>query len=155
MQVFALFQSLSSLKTAISHLEESGIDSRNIFVVPMKNADLQVKNPDRLYPKNRDNVDKGFAFAAGISVITAGIGFKLSWGPIIWGIMGAIGGYFIGLIVSYVLSRKIGHQQKYKHDLPIILIVNCSEEIFKKIELTLFNIGAIGVNTPLQEKTDD
>ncbi|WP_027724281.1 hypothetical protein [Tuberibacillus calidus] len=151
MQVFALFYTITMLKNAIAKLKQLGIESRDIFVVPIKGKNDHHNNPNIKFPHFRNAVDKGFAFATALSVITAGIGFKLFLGPIIWGIIGACCGFLIGFFSSYFRMNKRERNPKHM-DLPLILIVNCPPDDVKKIESLLFETGALGVNTPLLKK---
>lgn len=152
MQIFALFRSSSTLDLAILDIRKKGIDSHDIFVVPMKEQDDLERAPDKRYPEGRDSVDKGFAFATGFSVITAGVGFELTLGPIIWGIIGAFAGFLFGLLISSIQLKKRGKKLFRKSaELPIILIVNCEEHIIRIIEEILYDKGALGVNTPLRK----
>jgi hypothetical protein len=151
MQVFALFPSSYSLEHATTVLQKEGIDSEDIFVVSVKELDNMELPVDKRYPKGLDAIDKGFAFATAVSVITAGIGFRLTLGPIIWGIIGAFSGFLIGLLISFIQIKKNG-QSLFKSTLPpIILIVNCEEQHVIKIERILHENGALGVNTPLNK----
>ncbi|MGG0741268.1 hypothetical protein [Niallia taxi] len=44
-------------------------------------------------------IDIGAALATASSVVCASIGFKLAWGPIYWGLLGATEGFLIGFVI--------------------------------------------------------
>ncbi len=64
------------------------------------------------------------ALATAFSVIGASIGFKLSWGPIYWGIISAFIGFILGLGIklsslnksSQNISKRIERQFKITSD---------------------------------------
>lgn len=151
MQVFAIFESTAGIEQAIIDIKRTGISNQDIFVVPMEKRDNVSLSKDKRYPQGRDAVDKGFAFATGISVITAGVGFRLTLGPIIWGIMGAVAGFLIGLLISFFQAKKNGPFIPKYSVLPILLIVNGQESTITSIENILYEKGALGVNTPLKK----
>ena len=147
MQVFALYNP-SSIEKAITTLTSLGIDSKDIFIVPIQDHDMDSLTLDKKYPQGRDAFDKGFALATALSVITAGIGFDLTLGPIIWGLIGAFGGFLIGFFIG-ILQLRRSDKNKKNDTLPYIVIINCKEYTVEKIEKILYEKGALGVNTPL------
>lgn len=150
MQIFALYNP-SSIEKAITTIISVGIASQDIFIVPIQNHDMDSLPPDKRYPQGRDAIDKGFALATAFSVITAGIGFNLTLGPIIWGLIGAFGGFLIGFFIG-ILQLRRSDKNKMNDPLPYIVIINCEEYAVKKIEKILYEKGALGVNTPLLQK---
>jgi len=92
-------------------------------------------------------IDIGMALATAFSVIGASIGFKLSWGPIYWGLISALIGFFLGfairLFIELVLKKK-RRVLKGKHS-EVILIINCQESQAELLENILWNHYALGV----------
>ncbi len=92
-------------------------------------------------------IDIGAALATAFSVIGASIGFKLAWGPIYWGLIGAAGGFIIGLairLLTEIVMKKKKRLLKGMHS-EIIVIVDCEESQGELVENILFQHFALGV----------
>jgi hypothetical protein len=148
LQLFSTFESNAFLEMAISTLEKRGIKSENIFAVPLDNRVADRKIFDTLHRSDGTSlVDIGMALATAFSVIGASIGFKLSWGPIYWGLISAFIGFMIGFFIRFfteVVYKKRKRLLKGKHS-EIILIVDCVESQGELVEEILWNHYAIGV----------
>ncbi|MGF6952844.1 hypothetical protein QF028_005349 [Neobacillus sp. B4I6] len=148
MQLFSTFESTSYLEMAISTLEKKGIIKENIFAVPLDNRTEERKILDSLHRSDGTSfVDIGMALATAFSVIGASIGFKLSWGPIYWGLISAFIGFVLGfairLFIELVLKKK-KRILRGKHS-EVILIIDCEESQAELIENILWNHFALGV----------
>ena len=53
------------------------------------------------------------ALATAFSVIGASIGFKLAWGPIYWGLIGAFIGFVLGLAIRLFTERVIKRKREF------------------------------------------
>ena len=87
------------------------------------------------------------ALATAFSVIGASIGFKLSWGPIYWGLIGAVVGFVVGLAIRLFIEMVLKKRKrvlKGKHS-EIIVIIDCEESQAETIESILWDNFAIGV----------
>lgn len=88
------------------------------------------------------------ALATAFSVIGASIGFKLSWGPIYWGIISAFIGFILGLGIKLFMFKVIRKNQRLlrgKHS-EVILIVDCHTVDAGVVEQTLWKNLALGVS---------
>jgi hypothetical protein len=148
LQLFSTFETTSYLEMAISTLEKRGIKKECIFAVPLDNRTAERKVFDSLHRSDGTSlIDIGMALATAFSVIGASIGFKLSWGPIYWGIIGAFIGFVLGLAIrlfTEVVLKKKKRLLKGKHS-EIILIIDCDESQAEFIENVLWNHFALGV----------
>ena len=74
----------------------------------------------------------------------ASFGFVLTWGPIIWGLLGLAFGAIIGFMIDYLLTKK---HKKSKTNLytEVILIVSCKENDYDIVKRILFENRALGV----------
>lgn len=148
MQLFSTFETTGYLEMAISTLEKKGIQKENIFAVPLDNRAEDHKLFDTLHRSDGTSlIDIGIALATAFSVIGASIGFKLAWGPIYWGLIGAFAGFVLGfcirLFVELVVKKK-KRVLKGKHA-EIILIVDCEESQAELVENILWRHFALGV----------
>ncbi|MFL6557692.1 MAG: hypothetical protein ACJ8MO_16440, partial [Bacillus sp. (in: firmicutes)] len=81
------------------------------------------------------------------SVIGASIGFKLSWGPIYWGLISAFIGFALGFAIRLFTEVILKRKKRFlrgKHS-EVILIIDCKETQAELIENILWNHFALGV----------
>jgi hypothetical protein len=148
MQLFSTFENHVYLEMAISILEKKGISKENIFAVPLDNPVEERKLFDTLHRSDGTSlIDIGMALATAFSVIGASIGFKLAWGPIYWGLIGAFIGFIIGFAIRLFLEKVVKKRKsvlKGNHS-EVILIIDCEETQAEFVENVLFGHFAIGV----------
>ncbi|MEH7388046.1 hypothetical protein V7147_22005 [Bacillus sp. JJ1521] len=148
MQLFATFDSNDYLEIAIAAIEKKGISRENIFAVPLDNRTEDVRLFDTLHHSDGTTlIDIGVALATAFSVMGASIGFKLSWGPIFWGLIGAAFGFIVGFVIRLFVElvyKKKKRTQKGKIA-EIILIIDCEESQAANVESILWDHFALGV----------
>lgn len=148
MQIFATFEYSTFVEIAITELKEKGITS--IYAVPL---DLRKKEPRLLDSIHRADglsfIDKGMIFAFMFATVGASKGFVWQGGPIIWGVVGAILGFLIGVSLSwfiYLLKRnKKQLQLKKGKKGEVILIVTCEDSQASVVEDILWDHKALGL----------
>ncbi|MDQ6595049.1 hypothetical protein E2K98_04310 [Bacillus salipaludis] len=148
MQLFSTFETTHYLEMAISKLEKRGMKKENIYAVPLDNRSEERKVFDSLHRSDGTSlIDIGMALGTAFSVIGASIGFKLSWGPIYWGLISAMIGFALGFAIrlfTELVVKKRKRLLRGKHS-EIILIINCEESQAELIENILWNHFALGV----------
>jgi hypothetical protein len=148
LQLFSTFESNGFLEMAVSTLEKRGIPKESIFAVPLDNRKEDRKIFDTLHRSDGTTlIDIGIGLATALSVIGASIGFKLAWGPIYWGLIGAFVGFVLGFAIRLVMElvvKKNKRVLKGKHS-EVILIVDCEESQAELIEDILWSHFALGV----------
>ncbi len=85
--------------------------------------------------------------ATAFSVIGASIGFKLTWGPIYWGLISAFVGFVLGFVIRLFIElilKKRKRVRKGRHS-QIILIIDCEEAKAELVESILWDHSALGV----------
>ncbi|MDP4083676.1 MAG: hypothetical protein Q8934_03575 [Bacillota bacterium] len=148
MQLFSTFETNEFIEMAILTLEKKGVKKENIYAVPL---DSQKEDPKFFDTLNRSDgtslIDIGIALATAFSVVGASIGFKLSLGPVYWGLIYALIGFLVGigirLFIELVIKKK-KRLLKGEHS-EVILIVDCEETQAEFIENVLWSHFAIGV----------
>jgi len=147
-QLFSTFETTGFLEMAISTLEKNGIPKGSIYAVPLDNRKEIPKIFDTLHRSDGTSlIDIGMGLATAFSVIGASIGFKLAWGPIYWGLIGAFLGFVLGFAIRLFMElvvKKNKRVLKGKHS-EIILIIDCEEKQAELIEDILWSHFAIGV----------
>ncbi|MCL6572134.1 MAG: hypothetical protein K6T88_10685 [Bacillus sp. (in: Bacteria)] len=148
MQIFSTFEQSGYLELAISLIEKKGVKKENIFAVPLDNLQEEGKIFDTLHRSDGISlIDLAMALATAFSVICASIGFVLAWGPIYWGIIGAIFGFVLGLALKIFFIKVFRKKKNLLRGIhtEVILIVECDESKAEAIEAILWEHLAIGV----------
>jgi hypothetical protein len=147
MQLFSTFESNTFVEMAISTLEKKGIKKENIYAVPLDNRKEERKFFDTIHRSDGTSlIDIGMGLSTAFSVIGASIGFKLSWGPIYWGLIGAFIGFAVGFAIRFyteVVLKKKKRELKGKQS-EIILIIDCETSQAELVENILWNHFALG-----------
>jgi hypothetical protein len=148
LQIFSTFETTSYLEMAILALEKKGIKKESIFAVPLDNRTEERKVFDSLHRSDGTSlIDIGMALSTAFSVVGASIGFKLSWGPIYWGLISAFIGFVLGFAIrlfTEIVLKKKKRLIRGKHS-EIIIIIDCDEALAELIENILWNHFALGV----------
>lgn len=146
MQIFAAFEQSIQLELAITNIQKLGID--NIYTVPLDSGPEDIQLLDTINRSDGLSLSSvGMVLAVFCSVIGAARGFDHQWGPIVWGIIGAIFGLlvsFIGKMVFYKVKMKKIRWVKGKQP-DIILIIECADHEGQRVEKMLWEHAAIGV----------
>jgi hypothetical protein len=148
MQLYSTFENNAFLEIAISTLEKKGIKKEQIYAVPLDNRTEKHKVFDTIHRSDGTSlIDIGMALATAFSVIGASIGFKLAWGPIYWGLIGAFAGFMVGfairLFTELVLKKKKRLLKGTQSE--VILIIECKDKEAEFVEAILWNNYARGV----------
>lgn len=148
MQVFSTFEHSVHIELAVATLEKKGIEKKDIYIVPLDNRMEQRKVFDSIHRSDGTSlIDIGAALATAFSVIGASIGFKLEWGPIYWGLIGAAVGALVGfairLFTELVIKKNRRLLKGFQSEL--IMIIDCDDSQAEMIENILFGHFALGV----------
>jgi hypothetical protein len=147
MIVIATFENSLFIELAISALEQNGVPKEKIFAAPLDKR----KDPRKLFDTihRADGLslfDLGAILGTCLMLLGAIYGYILDWGPIIWGIIGALSGVIIGIIVKLVLFKKNKKKNPNKKIASeIVLIIRCEEQQKEKIEAILWDNIALGL----------
>lgn len=131
MQIYATFEHSTYIELAITHLQQVGIT--DIFAVPLDEINDHPQLFDTIHRSDGVSfINKGLALSVVFSTILASRGFLLDWGPIFWGLIGAAGGFLLGLAIDLSLykfkqKRKTVSGRK-KICSEIIVIINCNDQ---------------------------
>lgn len=106
-QVIATFEHSPFVEIAIHDIETIGVPSKDIVALPLENLDSQTFIIDSLHRVDGRSVLDGAMVSGTIFMVLGTIyGFVWYWGPVIWGLIGLVGGFFLGLIIELVLHKK-------------------------------------------------
>jgi len=147
-QIFATFESSIYLELAISTLKERGVS--RIYAVPL---DLRQRRPKLLDSLHRSDgtsfLDKGMILAFMFATVGASKGFVWTWGPVIWGLIGAAVGFLLGVAINVLQywwrSRNSDRRRGKGITAEVILIVACEDEQADTVEGILWDHLALGL----------
>jgi hypothetical protein len=107
--VYASFDYSAFLELAIADLEKRGIARKHILAVPLDKRVEERMVMDTIHRADGISLFDGAAVAGAI-FMTLGVvyGFILKWGPIIWGLIGLLGGAVLGFLLDYFYGRLRG-----------------------------------------------
>ena len=145
MHIISSFEHSAFLELAINKLQEKGIEKENIVAVPLQNMKDQPKLFDTIHRSDGESLlDLAAVLGTVFSVLGASFGFVLTWGPIIWGLLGLAFGAIIGFMIDYLLTKK-HKKSKTNLNTEVILIVSCKENEYDTVKRILFENRALGV----------
>jgi hypothetical protein len=148
MQIFSTFEHSSYLELAITSLEKVGVKKESILAVPLINRVEDRRIFDTLHRADGISLfDKGAAIGTAFSVIGTSVGFRLEWGPIYWGIIGAASGFILGFIIDYIIYKVVHKRNRVVKGKKseVVLVVECQKELVEKVEEVLWEHLALGV----------
>jgi uncharacterized membrane-anchored protein len=147
MLIVASFKHSAYLELALKVMEQKGISKHDMIVAPLTK---QNELPDEINSKSinhngKSNYDNAFIFATIFMLLGAIYGFILSWGPIIWSLIGIIVGGFVGLFLEYVIRRKRPKKRDNNWS-EVVVMVQCHSNQIEKIEKILWQHQALGIS---------
>lgn len=157
LHIFSSFDHSTYLEMALAMLEEKGVDRENILAVPIERRKPNRRLFDTIHSSDGVSLfDSGMVLATAFSVIGASYGFVLAWGPIVWGMIGALSGIGLGIGVSlFSYWRKHGKEHRFSEQATeVVVIVNCQAEQAKMVEETLWDYLAYGVGRLQSKQTE-
>lgn len=106
-QIIATFDHSPFVEMVIHEIEKLGVPAQNIVALPLENLDSQTHIIDSIHRVDGRSILDGAMVGGTIFMVLGSIyGFVWRWGPIIWGLLGLAGGFFLGLIIELALSKK-------------------------------------------------
>jgi hypothetical protein len=146
MQIFATFEQSVQVELAITRIEKIGITDIYAFPLDIGPGDMELF--DTIHRSDGISLSNlGMVLAVFFSVICAARGFKLEWGPIIWGIIGALLGIVLGVIINLVFYKIRNKKQRLNggKKSEVIIIIECDESDVRQVEKILWGHFALGL----------
>ncbi|WP_413303782.1 hypothetical protein AA0X95_26790 [Bacillus sp. 1P10SD] len=145
MIIVGAFEQSIELEKALAILENHWIQRDQILVVFMDEEPLAEQLHVRSRNIHSNAFEVGMACATGSAVLGASIGFALSWGPIIWGLITVITGFAIGYGIYFFSKKNKFRSIKHKKIPEVSLIIQCSENQANQIIDILWKNQALTV----------
>lgn len=147
MHVFATFEHSTYIELAISELELRGIAKNSILTVPLEKQQQEVRILDTIHKADGASVlDRCMVLATIGSVLGTIYGFVLLWGPIIWGLIGMLLGFVVGLAVYWLgARRRVSIPAEMNRQGEVVLVIRCELRQAELVKKILQDHTAIGV----------
>ncbi|CAM3696444.1 hypothetical protein [Marinicrinis lubricantis] len=105
-KIIATFDHSPFVEMVIHDIEKLGVPQRNIVALPLENLESQTRIIDSIHRVDGRSILDGAMMSSTIFAVLGAIyGFVLYWGPIIWGLLGLVGGFVLGLIIELALNK--------------------------------------------------
>jgi hypothetical protein len=145
--VIATFENSIFIELAISELEQSGIPSNKIVAAPLDKRSEPRKLFDTIHRADGLSLFDAAAMLGTCFMLLGAIyGYILKWGPIIWGIIGAVSGLLLGFLIKMVLvKRSNGGAKNITSE--IVLMIRCEERQWETIEKIIWENNALGMTS--------
>lgn len=145
MFVIATFESSIYIELAISALEQRGVSKEKILAAPLDKRTEQRKLFDSIHSADGFSLFDAAAILGTCFMLLGAIyGYVLEWGPIIWGIIGALSGLFLGFVLKLLIIKKTKQGTKWIAS-EIVLMIRCEDEQWEKVESILWENHALGI----------
>lgn len=148
MHVIATFNYSLHTELAVTELLEQKLGKEQIFVVVLSEIRGEKRNIlDTINHADGVSMFDGGAIL-GTVLMTLGViyGFIAEWGPIIWGLLGLVAGFSIGIILDYIVGRVRHSKNRRKNTASeLIVMVNCAESQVDMVKSILQNHLALGI----------
>jgi hypothetical protein len=145
MFVIAAFENSIYIELAIAALEKQGIPKECILAAPLDKRKELRGLFDSIHKSDGFSLFDGPAILGTCLMLLGAIyGYILEWGPILWGIIGAVSGLLIGFISKMLLLKK-NKRGSTKITSEIVLMVRCEDHKWEHVEKILWDHFALGL----------
>lgn len=145
MLVITTFENSVFIELAISSLEKKGIPKEQIFAVPLDKRTEPRQLFDTIHRADGFSMFDAAAMLGTCLMLLGSIyGYVLEWGPIIWGIIGAVTGLLVGFLIKLWMIKK-GRGANNKITSEIVLMIRCEDYQWEAVEKILWEHTALGI----------
>jgi hypothetical protein len=145
MLVITTFESSIFIELAITALEQQGISKEKIFAVPLDKKPLPRQLFDTIHQADGVSMfDAAAILGTCLMLLGAVYGYVLTWGPIIWGIIGAVTGLLLGFLIKLIIIKKRKSANKHITS-EVVIMIRCEEDQWNIVEKILWEHTALGI----------
>ena len=146
MYIVSTFDHSNYLELAITAIQMKGIAKENILGVAMDKRGEDRKLFDTIHSSDGLSLlDLPIILATLFCLFGSIYGFLLTWGPVLWGIIGMVVGFSLGLIIKLITTKKYDNRQKKLKATEVVLIIECKETQVEMVKDLLWDHHALGV----------
>jgi len=144
MYVVSVFRQSLQVELAVTALEQEGVPKQEILAVPVEKEMPRAKLFDTMHSSTGDSVfDLPMILASLTTLFGCIYGFVLDWGPVIWGLIGAVAGFGAGLLIKVLSLKK---KRALSRENEVVIFVSCPESNTEKVKRILADNGALGLS---------
>jgi uncharacterized membrane protein len=146
MLIIASFKHSAYLELALKVMEQKGISKHDMIVAPLTKPneltdDISWKT---IHQSGKSHHDNAFIFATIFMLLGAIYGFVLTWGPIIWALIGIITGGLVGLFLDYLIRKKLPKNMD-NNSSEVVIMIQCNQNQTEMFERILWQHQALGI----------
>jgi large-conductance mechanosensitive channel len=148
MFVMATFEYTTHFEMALSKLNQKGIKKEQIIAVPLNRRQEEISFLDTIHHADgKSLIDLACILGTIFGFFGAIYGFVLEWGPVIWGIIGFLIAFSVGILIDLLFRRRNKKRQSLNRKLKseVVLTIECSEEHKEMVEEILWSHNALGI----------
>lgn len=146
MYIISTFEHSITLEAAITAIQAKGIARESILAVPMDKRGEERSFYDTIHHSDGLSLlDLPFILGSLFTLIGGIYGFILAWGPIIWGLLGLVLGFGLGLIIKLIVTKKFLKNRRNRIGTEVVLIIACMEFQLETVKDLLWQHDALGV----------
>jgi hypothetical protein len=150
MHVVATFEQSIYLEMALTALEQKGIAKEDILAIPLGKRAVPRRMFDTIHRADGYSVFDAAAVLGTVFMLLGTVyGYVLKWGPIIWGLIGAIFGMLLGFLIKYAIVKKSSKGLDRGHrgiTSEVVVIVQCEQSKWETVEQILWENTALGIS---------
>lgn len=144
--IVATFEQTVFLEMAITSVERLGISKDKITALPLDKRTVPRKVFDSIHTADGYSMmDLAAILGTCLMLLGAIYGFELQWGPILWGIIGALSGISLGFAIKLLILRR-GKFGLKGITSEVVLMIQCEDALLEKVEEVLWDHTALGVS---------
>lgn len=146
MYIVSTFDHSNYLELAITAIQMKGIAKENILGVSMDKRGEDRKLFDTIHSSDGLSLlDLPIILATLFCLFGSIYGFILTWGPVLWGLIGLFAGLSLGFIIKLITTKKYDNRQKKSKATEVVLIIECKENQLEMVKDLLWENHALGV----------
>ena len=136
----------SNLQSAIKAVQKKGIANEDILDVSMEKKVKDRKLFDSIHSSDGFSLlDFPIVLATIFCLFGSIYGFLLTWGPLLWGLIGMVIGFTLGLIVKLIMTKIADNKQINSKAIEVVLLIECKETQGEMLKDLLWDHHALGV----------
>ena len=146
MYIISTFDHSNYLELAITAIQMKGIAKENILGVSLDKRGEDGKLFDTIHSSDGLSLlDLPMILGTLFCFFGSIYGFILTWGPVLWGLIGLLAGLSLGFIIKLMTTKKYDNRQKRLKATEVVLIIQCKENQLAMVKDLLWEHHALGV----------
>ncbi len=149
MYVVATFEHSVMLEHAINSLEDIHIPKEAIFALPLEQSTRENKVFDTIHHSDGISLMDGATILGTLFAVLGAIyGFIWKWGPVIWGLIGLLFGFLVGLVFDLMMGKGVKKKRQRRTQISeVVVMIRCESRDVHNIKQILAQHGAISIGS--------